>query len=52
MTEFLPRLERETFDRIATKGVTLPAYRTTLLDGASPIAALALLATLQDRLKG
>jgi anthranilate synthase component 1 len=40
MTAVLPRLEREEFDRLAKKGCTLAVYRTALLDGLTPVAAL------------
>jgi anthranilate synthase component 1 len=36
----LPRLEREEFDKLAAKGTTLAVFRTALLDGLTPVAAL------------
>ncbi|MBI3724346.1 chorismate-binding protein [bacterium] len=40
MSAVLPRLERDEFDRIATKGATVAVHRTALLDGLTPVAAL------------
>lgn len=40
MGPVLPRLEREDFDRLAAKGVTIAVHRTALLDGLTPVAAL------------
>ncbi|MEZ0229765.1 MAG: anthranilate synthase component I family protein [Planctomycetota bacterium] len=40
MKPVLPRLERAEFDALATKGVTLAVFRTALLDGLTPVAAL------------
>ncbi len=40
MKPVLPRLEREEFDKLAAKGTTLAVFRTALLDGLTPVAAL------------
>src|SRR5581483_2428462 len=44
----LPRLEREEFDRLASKGATLAVHRTALLDGLTPVAALTALRRDQE----